>query len=195
MPVMNFDQRQWLLDGIDDEIELNRKNTVDLPVLNAFENHYVFVYGTLKLGQSRASALSFDTKRNQFCGNATTVDPDYEMVISPTGHFPVVLENTGNTTQLGRIFGQLWLVKTKTILDLDRIEANGQLFFREYRTIKLFSGEEVPAYMYLGVSHFWRNTELIEYPITGNTYNYTDMKCAEVIKKHETRPSDDVLVN
>jgi gamma-glutamylcyclotransferase (GGCT)/AIG2-like uncharacterized protein YtfP len=186
MAKVNESARQWVANGILDTMDINRKNTVDLPILNQFENHYVFVYGTLKVGESRSSALSFSSE-NLFLGAAETVEGNFEMTVSPVGHFPIVLENTGNTTRQGQVHGQLYLVPTKTILRLDTIEGNGNIFFREYRPIKT-RFYEVLAYTYLGVSQFWREAPMIDYPLTDGKYNYHDHTCTEVIEAWEKEP-------
>jgi gamma-glutamylcyclotransferase (GGCT)/AIG2-like uncharacterized protein YtfP len=160
---VHIDTREWVADTLCDMMDMNRRYTVDLPLLNKFKNHYVFVYGTLKAGCSRASALGVNRK-NEFLGGAVTKSKELELVLSAHGGFPIALENTGNTTRYAPIRGQLWSVPTETILKLDAIESNGSMFFRETRLIHC-GIHQVPAFMYIGVSNLWRQAQLLDLPI------------------------------
>jgi gamma-glutamylcyclotransferase (GGCT)/AIG2-like uncharacterized protein YtfP len=135
---------------------ISRNNsTWDIPDLERFDGHYVLVYGTLKFGHSRHSALSFDP-RCKFQGIFSTLDASFEMVNTQFG-FPVVLQGTGHKP--GRIKGELWFVPSETIMYLDKLESNGKMFERDVFPVQgIRSGdrtETLEAYMYVGRTKFW----------------------------------------
>src|SRR5690349_13042667 len=86
----------------------NSRYTDDIAILNTMNNHYLFVYGSLKRGCSKHITLSANMK-NIFCGNGVTSDSDFDMVISDPGGFPVLLEGTGAKDRLAKVKGELWL--------------------------------------------------------------------------------------
>lgn len=197
MSQMNYDvtyDTGFLHQNLLDAMEINRKFTVDLPILNQFENHYVFVYGTLKKGFSRSQALTREP-RNEYCGIAMTDDKEFELVLSADAGFPVALRDTGNTSRLAPISGQLWLVPTSMILKLDRVEGNGQMYFREYHKVTC-GVNTVPAFLYRGVNTFWRDKTLLDLPIMkkgGDPYHFYHEGQAELQLKRYKESMTEVV--
>lgn len=74
----------------------------------------VFVYGTLKKGDSRRGLDRWATGV-QFVGPAVTSKLDYSLY--DLGSFPAAVLNGNN-----RIEGEVWIVDEDTMEDLDRIE-------------------------------------------------------------------------
>lgn len=128
--------------------------------------HLVFVYGSLKAGFHNARLLH----SAKLIGKATTVSRYYTMLSA--GHFPVVMR-TKDKRVSGRaaITGELYEVDDSTFRDLDGLESNGHMYLRR----QVFVNVEMPnpfgpnggglsqplairhkAWMYVGVSKFWR---------------------------------------
>lgn len=85
----------------------------------------VFVYGTLKSGHMRHSALA----GSHSLGRATTLGVDFEMRDSGN-RYPIVFENTNALTS-GRIVGEAYVCPLDVIQRLDTIEGNGTLYYRK----------------------------------------------------------------
>ena len=139
----------------------NGNYTRDIPYLNLYENHYVFVYGSLKRGHSRHSILTA-SQRTKFCGVGVSDDHTFDLVIADPGNIPVLLESTAKERLL-KIKGELWLVDTETLIKLDHIESNGYLYERQSR--RFWVGKEsIPAWIYIGCPKFWRDKVLRDFP-------------------------------
>lgn len=95
--------------------------------------HLVFVYGTLKRGFSRSSAL----REQRYIGIART-EPKYGMF--GYGGFPALVDETlaeaSNVTAKNRIFGELYEVDDACMQELDKIEGTDRGLF-ERRDIAL----------------------------------------------------------
>jgi gamma-glutamylcyclotransferase (GGCT)/AIG2-like uncharacterized protein YtfP len=153
------------------------KWTSDIPYLNQFENHYVFVYGTLKRGMRRSEIL---TKNQQckFCGVAVTEFNELDLLLfvdesSAEGHFPVLFDHVSKSRN-AKVKGELWLVPTEVLLQLDKIEGNGYMFEREWTSVWVGT-EKVHAFCYYGIKEFWRFQNLIDLPImksNGKQYHF-----------------------
>jgi gamma-glutamylcyclotransferase (GGCT)/AIG2-like uncharacterized protein YtfP len=154
------------------------KFTRDVPYLNQFQNHFVFVYGTLKRGNRRADLLKRSTK-NQFCGIGVTESTNYDLLLTvdsvdPNANYPIAFDMK-TEGRSAKVKGELWLVDTNTLLQLDKIEANGYLFDRVWVNIQV-GKEIIPSYMYVGVKGFWKFQEtLLDLPIlkeNGKPYHF-----------------------
>lgn len=142
------------------KLEENGQYTRDIPSLNRYDNHYLFVYGTLKRGYLRHATLS--GSKSIFCGVGVTVDETFDMLIADPANFPVIIEYTSQERQL-KVKGELWLVDTETLIKIDHMEANGTAYEREQR--RVYVGKEcIPAWIYIGISKFWREQELQDSP-------------------------------
>jgi len=95
--------------------------------------HLVFVYGTLKRGFSRSSAL----REQRYIGIART-EPKYGMF--GYGGFPALVDETlaeaSGITAKTRIFGELYEVDDACMQELDKIEGTDRGLF-ERRDIAL----------------------------------------------------------
>lgn len=158
------------------ELKEIAKWTSDVPYLNQFENHYVFVYGSLKRGQKRGDLLTQNSK-TKFCGVAVTETPEYDVLLhvnEDTKHnFPVAFSNISKTRN-AKIKGELWLVPTETILQMDKIEGNGYLYDRVWTTVHVGT-EKVHTFIYEGVKSFWKFQDLVDLPIlkeNGKPYHF-----------------------
>jgi hypothetical protein len=93
-------ETQWFSQGYRDILNDNGKYTWDIPYLNQYEGHYVFVYGTLRRGGSNHLVLSGNTK-NVFGGVAVTSSARWDMWVADTGagkpRFPVMLYSGDKT--------------------------------------------------------------------------------------------------
>lgn len=88
----------------------------------------VFVYGTLKRGQSQRGLDRWGNGA-EFIGSATTTDSNYSLW--NLGAFPAV--SSGKS----RISGEVWSVDSNTLTDLDHIEGHPDFYKRiEINTTK-----------------------------------------------------------
>lgn len=142
-------------------LQENGEWTDDIPYLNLYDRHHVFVYGTLKRGCNRHITLSSNT-RNTYCGLGVTHKNSFDLLIAKPSAIPVAIENVAKARD-AKIKGELWLVPTETILRMDRIESNGHLYERVVEKIHVGT-EIIPAFMYVGLKDFWNNKELIDNP-------------------------------
>ena len=81
--------------------------------------HFVFVYGSLKMGLSNHRLL----RGSRFIDFAKT-DPEYTMI--SFGHFPAVMR--GGTTA---IHGEVYEVDDETLARLDQLEGHPHFYRRE----------------------------------------------------------------
>lgn len=131
--------------------------TKDYPDLNLFEDHYLFVYGTLKHGYSNHRVI--DNKDCLFLADAISTDGHFVMK-QTRGGIPVILGTWGTqATDAKHVKGELYLVKTPMLRKLDVFEQNNVI----YKRLKLrFSvpvpaakDEIVPAWAYVGMKNNW----------------------------------------
>lgn len=161
------------------KLDENGTYTRDIPLLNLYEDHYLFVYGTLKRGCS-GSSIILSNRKNRFCGIGVTVDNSFDLLINNHA-LPVVIENT-NKERLLKVKGELWLIDVETLIKIDNMESNGFIYERELRQI-IVGKESVLAWMYLGIPKFWRNKELHDSP-KFPTNNAASVPVAERTNKH-----------
>ena len=149
---------------------LRMENTDDYHELRKCEEHLVFVYGTLKKGHPNHELLA----KAKPLGVAQTCVGTFCMK-NNGGMFPVVTKKShsmfGNTPvgDSGRINGELYAVDTLTMIDLDRLEANGRMYNR-VKTWFWMRDQQAPvqgsmgvqAWMYLGDEDFWKGTHRLE---------------------------------
>lgn len=141
--------------------------THDLPLLLKKENHFLFVYGTLRRGKSNHSL----TQRTgiQYIGRGLTKANNYAMFQSGV---PVVLPIPEKSKiPKGHIYGELYKVPTRYMPEFDALEGNGTVYQRRKTRIQLakephhnLENHEVTAWMYHGLDHYFCNS------ITGKQY-------------------------
>lgn len=145
----------------------------------------IFVYGTLKAGGRLHRVLE-----NAFwLGDGITAGHDFNMY--DTGGFPVVRPVHASHEMGGKIFGELYMVDPVTLLELDRIEGNGEMY--ERRQIWIWAQDQavdrvnqetgatmkarpgVYAWAYIGCNDFWRGQKLDQViPKMSNGQKYYD---------------------
>jgi len=122
--------------------------TQDGPLINSVEDHYVFVYGTLKTSFSRSSVLT----AQEFIGFAETEFPHFVMYNNTKvkSSYPVALIRPKHEAK-AKLRGELFKVDTEIMYYLDMIESNGELYKRTKQFVILNrSGEKCLAWIYLG---------------------------------------------
>lgn len=146
---------KWMQSTVDDNYY-----TMDGPELYKKKFHYIFVYGTLKKGFSRHSALT--GHKAEAIGPATTVGKSYIMYRTGNKYtYPVILHSI-EPTAFGHISGEVWKVPTKALFDLDFIESNGEMYDRTEVPVEVLLGRQrkpvkMMAWMYIGRNDFWRD--------------------------------------
>lgn len=144
------------------EIKNRMERTPDLKTLVDQGDQIVFVYGTLKQGFHNHSVLGRDPK---YLGKARTQNMGW--VMYDTGGFPVVMK--ANPGQY--IYGEVYAVPARQMLNLDHLEANGTMYQREKVKIRFIDqkehsdvmyGDITPirdVWMYVGCDNYWDDTE------------------------------------
>lgn len=154
---------KYFTDDILNTIHDKTRCTIDVPELNLYENHYVFVYGTLKRGGSNHDIIKIRAK-NQWCGVGVTETESYDMLLAGIkDKFPIVVD-TGTKARRAKVKGELWLVSTETILQMDKLESNRSVYDRVKENIYV-GNHKIKAFMYVGVPKFWRDKDTLNNPM------------------------------
>lgn len=112
--------------------------------------HNVFVYGTLKHGQSNHHLI----KGAEFIGRACTVQP-YRMYT--TGGYPVVFEEPAYS-----IAGEVYYVNDIQLKALDRLEGHPNFFIRKQIPVDInWTGIHDTVWMYFGNKDHWVGRETL----------------------------------
>lgn len=152
------DQKEEIRPMLDKALDIE-SFTKDYPVLNLFEDHYIFVYGTLKYGYSNHRVIN--NKDCTFIADAFSTHAHF-LLKQTRGGIPALLGTFGQTNKAAKhVKGELYLVKTKMLPALDAFEQNGVIY---KRTKLLFSvpypadkDELVPAWTYVGIKSAWES--------------------------------------
>lgn len=153
------EQAARLIDPLDRALD-TESFTKDMPDLSLWEDHYLFVYGTLKRNKSNHRVL--DNKNCRYLADCYTADPHF--VLKETrGGIPVALGLWGtNDKSAKRIKGELYLVKTSEIRKLDVFEQNGVIYKRLKMRLAIprpkGTDELATGWMYLGLKHAWADS-------------------------------------
>lgn len=121
----------------------------------------VFVYGTLKSGESNAALL----KDAKYLGKGETLR-HYLMLEVGYGSFPVIIEDPDEPfkREIHAVAGEIYLVSPFHILALDKLERNGVMYNREL--VKVFADDQpgvvgpyrtMNAFIYVGVKKHWQS--------------------------------------
>lgn len=148
---------------------LERDNdwTPDFLELKKLSYHVVFVYGTLKAGGRLHEYL-----RGCPClGDAYVATAS--MTMREAQGFPVAFvadENDRKNHQAAHIYGELYVVPPHVILELDRLEDNGNMFDRmlryvfcvdqKYSTTNGSKNAAIKAFVYVGNEDYWDGVPL-----------------------------------
>lgn len=145
-----------------DEARTQSSKTWDAPFLYRKKNHLVLLYGQQRLGFPEHEEIKFNV---QYVGQAVTHSQNFVMYNKRQGDasYPVALRELFSAER-GAIRGDLFLVKTPVMFDLDDIYANGVHYtrvkvpvvqpFQFERTDKIISEwkfhTDRQAWMYIG---------------------------------------------
>lgn len=132
--------------------------TKDIPSLERYHWHYLFVYDDLKKGLDQndylAGAELISTK-------AYTSEARYEMkYLQNKGYKMPYIRFTGDKNRNGYIRGDLYRVFTEEIIDIDTLNNNGEMYFRVKLPIIISSHtkQSVLAWTYMGNEPVLRDT-------------------------------------
>jgi gamma-glutamylcyclotransferase (GGCT)/AIG2-like uncharacterized protein YtfP len=106
----------------------------------------VFVYGTLKIGYGNNRLLS----DANFIGEART-DDKFNMI---GGGFPVIFKSEDGLP----VKGEVWEFpdeRSDILANLDRLEAEGTMYFREAIPVALENHDRCECSAYIGNPQFW----------------------------------------
>lgn len=133
--------------------------TPDMPAICKFEEHYLFTYGTLKKGFCRNYYMEQNTR---LIGSGYTLDKDMMMYRQNQKYgFPIVFKTDLQSIN-AHISGEVWLISTKKLIELDFIESNGSMYYREQLPIVIWTTDTkqqvvVHAWTYIGMPGYWRD--------------------------------------
>lgn len=147
---------------------LARRNDYTPDYLELKEKHYypVFVYGTLKAGYP----LHRYMEDFPYLGRGVMADWRYELY--DHGPFPVVMKGSGGKKpkDISNVLGEVYVVPTSAILDLDQVEGNNYMYIRQkkwfflpdqkYKTKQGMVNPYVDAFVYVGNPEFWNPSDL-----------------------------------
>ncbi len=97
----------------------------------------LFVYGTLQHGQSRNNILKGLKYDNAILNN-------YRKVVPSSLGFPFIVRDDSSNVK-GEVY---YNVNDSLITEIDRIEGEGELYYRIIVRITLINGEQLEAYTY-----------------------------------------------
>ncbi len=109
--------------------------------------HILFIYGTLKHGHRNAALL----KHAEFLGSAITNDAAYTMVAvnDPACDYAYPGVILGGS---GKIVGELYRIDAATLAVIDRLEAQGVDYNRQFITITDSTNNTIDAMIYLFIN-------------------------------------------
>ncbi len=99
-------------------------------------NHFVFVYGTLCLGQSNHALLE-----NSYYVGGAILDNHFMFSL---GGFPGIHEDYGSVVQ-----GEIWVVDEETLANLDGLEGHPDFYCRHMREVRDGRGRIVQCWVYV----------------------------------------------
>jgi gamma-glutamylcyclotransferase (GGCT)/AIG2-like uncharacterized protein YtfP len=125
----------------------------DIPDLEWKNGHVLFTYGTLKSGFSRHDFLLHEGA--QFIAAAATTHT-YALYYNPKAKdpFPILIPPIQGHPQ-GNVLGQLWLVRPKTIIELDKLERNRELYNRMKMNVQVLSKPHHNAFQQYASIYAW----------------------------------------
>lgn len=130
-----------------------------------YQDHLVFVYGTLKRGFYNEHFL----RDAHYMGLGVTADASFLMY--PGGGFPVLFrqEDKQHIERQGRVRGEVYAVNLDTMCKLDMLESNGSMYHRQKCRVVLkeqnvamnkenfVSRPILNCYTYLGDVDYWKH--------------------------------------
>ena len=126
----------------------------------------VFVYGTLRQGFSNHGLL----KGMPYLGKGVSAIEKFEMKEPHHGGFPLLFEagqrTNSSNVMAGKVHGEVYVVDPLTLLELDRLEGNGDMYTRSKQWITLKDQTVaaknnfkpcIQAWVYISGKAFWRD--------------------------------------
>lgn len=150
--------------------DLQHMNPMD-HIYHPRNDHYVFVYGTMKQG-FRNNGRLFGTQNSKFIGDTKTNDAAFDMFSKTTMRdytAPFVL--FGGTAYVA---GELYLIDGRTLYDLDMAEGYPVIYSRKLIEVQ---GHHRQAWMYFFDKSMDRDNLQdvgVEYEAEDNTYQWSE---------------------
>lgn len=143
---------------------IKRKNSTTPDFLERkLERHIpVFIYDDMKSGMKNHSMMDGTI----WLGDAYTTTQGYVMERSEIDT-PVVFDSGGLSSAAHRIYGEVYVIDAMKLLEIDRMNANNEMFSREMKFVCLLEQTVKPGiklrpslkcWMYLGLDNFWVTT-------------------------------------
>ncbi len=110
----------------------------------------IFAYGTLKKGRSNHDLLG----KSHFIGKAVTVQA-YGFYLGPDeqategSDIPYLFEHPSEGDQAIKVCGEVWEVDEFTLRQMDQLEGHPNWYQRVQASVKLDSGKEISAAIYM----------------------------------------------
>lgn len=144
------DVRDWLREEVDREYY-----TPDLHILNRHYEHDVFVYGATKKNMKRSWIIGQEPTA---IGVGYTVSDKFVMYREDSSQPDAIAFPCGDVKISGALYGEIYRVPVKGIVNLDFFYNNGGLYKRLKQTIRVKRGDNYmlhTCWVYIGMKSFW----------------------------------------
>jgi gamma-glutamylcyclotransferase (GGCT)/AIG2-like uncharacterized protein YtfP len=147
--------------------ELKKRDNVRTPDfldLKLQDHHFLFVYGTLMMGERLSAYLD----GCPFLGDARTSVKNFNMSISKVGSFPIIFSarTISEKATSSHVCGEVYVVDPKTLAEIDVLESNGKMYEREkvwvWMEDHLRPAEQ--CWVYVGNPNYWQGRDIVGYP-------------------------------
>jgi gamma-glutamylaminecyclotransferase len=126
------------------------------------KSYYIFVYGTLKRGQSNHSLLA----KAEYLLEAATCEKFRMFHVG----FPVLLADVKDGRPVGRVQGEVYKVSEEQLRRLDGLESEGSMYKRLAIDVTTDEGELLTVLAYIGIEDFWTLRGLSKSRTDGRAY-------------------------
>jgi gamma-glutamylcyclotransferase (GGCT)/AIG2-like uncharacterized protein YtfP len=151
---------EYLVDYIDDLREWVHNScdrgyySPDLPTLNRYTHHDVFIYGSNKKNMGRPWLVRKGTP----LGVGYTLSDKFVMYSETRDNPEAVILPSGTPSLCASVYGELYRITTEQLLRLDFNMSNRSQFMRIKQTIRVKRGNQYVNYMcwiYVGNRSYW----------------------------------------
>jgi gamma-glutamylcyclotransferase (GGCT)/AIG2-like uncharacterized protein YtfP len=156
---MNQEEAKDLTEDLKDTLPfIETTMTPDLPALNRWDSHYVFIFDDLKNGFSQSHILA----EEPIMGVGYTRAPWFTMYQYKSRKNPPLMMIRQDSTKAGRVYGEVYKVSPTMVRDLDEIYSN-QVWVRRLKIpiqitrIHDRRPEEVMAFAWVAQISVWKS--------------------------------------
>lgn len=148
-------------------------NTPDAPFIESTFHQLIFMYGTFKRNFPRYKSI---VAASRYIGEGQTERPEFTLLNYSNGEqsFPVALHEPTSLNR-GRVEGEVMLIPTELLYELDIIEANGYLYERKKIPV-IYQNDDTKKfhrnfmYCYIGMTDTWK-TNILKTKSSNETFS------------------------